>query len=663
MKNILEIFKTKKLKKSLIDTTKRFPITLIIIAIFCSLIFLELHYNSAFEKETNTDIFIVILSVSMVFFLSIGFYLMSESQKLNNTKRNLLQAVPILFWIWFFFTFSKDIDSIKNLVFFFLTLTWILSYIYFSPYIKDILKLKQNIFYAFFHKISTIILISFILAGILFCLWAIWIWAVDTLFNLYLNEEKTYWNWAIISLWLITPIFSLTQIPKKESFNKDDFQENIFFSFLVKYILIPFISLYFFILYAYSIKVLSNFWDWPKWEVSWMVIWFSIFGYITYIFSYVFENKNKFISFFRKFFPFLVIPQIFMLFYAIYLRINQYDITINRYFVVVFGIWLLVISIYYAISHKKNLVFIPLVLTLFTIIISLWPWSIYSLPESRQLERLKTNLKKANILQTNKIVNLRNYDEIDQKLSKDIYSGIEYICGFNSCKKIKKLFPKIYQEIEKKDREKWEKENQKILETIQKNYKEKPCEYKKRHYVSGEKCYDIKWLNDIKKRKYYWPSKWRIIHEITKQIKVKKYFPKTKYKNFYINISFDHNFSLFPIETLWYSKIIKIKNSGNIHLWKDKEYAVAYPEEWRIHIIKDWRKTDEVINLKDIFKKIKKQYLKTNENKYDKKDLLFEINQNWKKYKIIFDYLRLKNPNYKWKITRWTESANGYLLY
>jgi hypothetical protein len=78
----------------------------------------------------------------------------------------------------------------------------------------------------------------------------------------------------------------------------------------------------------------------------------------------------KFISIIRKVFPFVVIPQIFMLFYAIYLRIAQYDLTTNRYFVVIFGVWLLVISMYFVFSKKKNLVIIPAVLTLFTIIIS-----------------------------------------------------------------------------------------------------------------------------------------------------------------------------------------------------------------------------------------------------------------------------------------------------
>jgi hypothetical protein len=88
------------------------------------------------------------------------------------------------------------------------------------------------------------------------------------------------------------------------------------------------------------------------------------------MFSSIFEEANKFIKFFRKCFPFVVIPQIFMLFYAIYLRIAQYDLTMNRYFVVVFGIWLAIISVYFIFSIKKHISYIPFLLTLFTLIIS-----------------------------------------------------------------------------------------------------------------------------------------------------------------------------------------------------------------------------------------------------------------------------------------------------
>jgi hypothetical protein len=59
-----------------------------------------------------------------------------------------------------------------------------------------------------------------------------------------------------------------------------------------------------------------------------------------------------------------------MLAYAIGLRIAQYDITMNRYFVVVFGIWLFGISLYFIFSGRRSLVVIPATLTLITLCIS-----------------------------------------------------------------------------------------------------------------------------------------------------------------------------------------------------------------------------------------------------------------------------------------------------
>lgn len=145
---------------------------------------------------------------------------------------------------------------------------------------------------------------------------------------------------------------------------------NRFFSFLVRYIAIPFICIYFIILYAYSVKVLMNFSHWPKGMISWMVIGFSTFGYITYIFSKPYDKENLLIAFFRKYFPLAVLPQLIMLFYAIYLRITQYDLTMNRYFVVIFGLWLFVVSLYLVLSRKKSLAIITASLTLISLLIS-----------------------------------------------------------------------------------------------------------------------------------------------------------------------------------------------------------------------------------------------------------------------------------------------------
>lgn len=154
---------------------------------------------------------------------------------------------------------------------------------------------------------------------------------------------------------------------------KSQFEINRFFSFLIRYLATPAVYIYFIILYAYSIKVLLNFSDWPKGIVSWMVIGFSSFGYLTYIFSKPYED-NKIVLFFRKWFPLAVIPQLFMLFYAIGLRIGQYDLTMNRYFVVAFGFWLLVTSLYFLLRRFALLAFVPASLALISFLISIGPW-------------------------------------------------------------------------------------------------------------------------------------------------------------------------------------------------------------------------------------------------------------------------------------------------
>jgi phosphate starvation-inducible membrane PsiE len=101
-----------------------------------------------------------------------------------------------------------------------------------------------------------------------------------------------------------------------------------------------------------------------------MVIGFSTFGYLNYIFSKPYESESKMITLFRQYFPFAVIPQILMLFYALYLRLMQYDLTMNRYFVIIFGLWLGFTSLYLIVSKKKSLSIITASLALLSFVIS-----------------------------------------------------------------------------------------------------------------------------------------------------------------------------------------------------------------------------------------------------------------------------------------------------
>lgn len=460
----------------------------------------------------------------MTFFMSVWMTLYSESNENCSPKCiNLLQLFAIIFWVWFYLTFHIDFRSLNMLVFFMMTIVGIWCFLFFAPYLKQLVTGSGNndIYYRYFYRISFVFFMAFFLGFVLFLLGFIGIGAIVELFDIWWKYNNILFeDWAIIALWCVTPLFALTQIPVQRDFSNSLFSVGNFFSFLIKYVAIPFIYVYFFILYAYSIKVLFNFDDWPKWEVCWLVIGFSLFWYIVYMFSQIFEDSYTFVQVFRKLFPFAVLPQVAMLFYAIFLRINQYDITVNRYFVVVFWIWLLSISLYFIFSKIKYIAYIPAVITLFTIIISLGPWSVYALPESRQLQRLKDNLTTANILQNWQIVPLQNPSDIAPKLSGDIYDGIFYVCGLSTCESIKELFPDQYQDV-----------------------------------VDS-------WNDDDYMNSNTGPNKWEITDGITKYIWVYRYTPSPSGRE-YLSYNINYRDDITPLNIQWYNELLRVVVSSS----------------------------------------------------------------------------------------------------
>jgi hypothetical protein len=99
---------------------------------------------------------------------------------------------------------------------------------------------------------------------------------------------------------------------------------------------------------------------------------------------------------------------------------------------------------------------IPASLVAAILVISLSPWSVYSLPVARQEARLIRNLETAKILQNGVIVPLADKKDISRELSNDIASGIEYICNFDDCKYISNLFVDAYEKADMDSQKEWE---------------------------------------------------------------------------------------------------------------------------------------------------------------------------------------------------------------
>lgn len=609
MNFVKKFFDKQEIKSSLTQMRQRFPFP-IWISIIVTLLFFYL-IGDGIYLWTNEFVWKIILTGIYTFFLSLAVTLINESINTQNNKCFLWQIGVLSFWAIFYYFFPEEIDSSESIVFFSLSLAGTVSSVFIAPYLQYILKLKykEKSFYVYFYNISVVFFLTFIVGWVLALLWNIAILTITTLFDV---SYSSWWDihsyWTVLALCFLAPCFALTQLPNKESFETTLFTENWFFHFLIRYIALPFIYIYFIILYAYTLKVLMNFSEWPKWEVSWMVIWFSIFGYLIYMFSYIFEqddtkHTHKLVHLFRKYFPIVIIPQIWMLFYAISLRIWQYDFTINRYFVVVFGIWLLLSSLYYIVSQKKTLLFLPALLTLFTLIISIGPWSVYNFPLSRQIHRLEQNLIEADILVNENIIPLEKYSDIDTTLSGKIYSGIQYICNYDNCDAIKLLFPKQYQDL---------------LQQRKYDFDNNSGQYSYKLNVDYEVI-----LED--------PDNWDIVYHITNTLKVEKH---NTYRNPDASrMAYLYNSSgVYPIEVSGYDYVIQ-SNDYNNRKWE--KYASINQENLilNIHIWED----SENIDISDIVTDLRIRYNVDFDSTFENDENIFSFSWKVFEWKLIIE--------------------------
>jgi len=644
MKNFLQKLSPKNLLLNLKQAFLAFPLSFLISFIIFFIFVFLIYKNFSINNDLKDILAKSIISLSLVYFLSIWVYLLVKVFDFSKSRTYLSQIFSILFWVWFYFSLPNvswyDFFA-EDFVYMAITFVWIFAFLFIYKFIKSYLKkqLDNDGYYNFFNEITGKITKTLVVWFVSMTLWSIALASIFTLFDLssLVDEEKFYWYWVAFSFSLFAPIFFLIQAISinndKNTKLIDDIRENKFYSFLNNYLALPFIIFYFFILYVYSIKVLINFSSWPEWIVSWMVIWFSLFWYLVFIFSYAFEEKMAIVRIFRKYFPYAVIFQTPMLFYAIYLRIKQYDFTVNRYLVVVLWIYLVIISLYFIFSKKKYLLFIPSIFALFILIISIWPWGVYNFPETRQLSKLETNLTKAWFLQKWEII-LPTKAISDKKLSRQIDWQIEYICWFWSCESMK-VFSKQIEEIKKEHKIWWEKNH--ILEL------------EKAKNENIDKDYIVR----LEKEKYPEMHYWEIKTSLQEKLKLENYYSDeslNKIEQEFIIFSYDTSSKSQIVNVKWYDYFINLSSDKNNKIINLYDVKVDFYKK-KLFIYRTGILFEEI----DISKQIEDFYTKNKNNAINNYTINiekpFEITINWKKLdlKLYISYFEMRNPDYKWE--------------
>ncbi|MEN2282428.1 DUF4153 domain-containing protein [Algoriphagus sp. SE2] len=441
---------------------KRFPLSLIS-AFLGSFLLTYLIEIDEFDQQLSLVNLLLTLALGVPLFFCVD--ILIEKLKLDFTKRLFGWGIALIILTLIYFSFPEEntftttrIPYIRYIIYN-LTAHLLVAFLSYWNEKSDLTfwKFNENLFLrivlATFYSLVIFTGISLALA------------AIRTLFSVEI-EPKTFFEIFIFTVGIFNTWFFLSGVPRnlEERISLKSYPKG--FKIFTQFILIPLLLVYLAILYFYGAKIILT-WDWPKGIVSYMIIAISVLGIFTNLLLFPIQDQKEstWIKTFYRAFYFLLIPLIVLLFLAIGIRIQDYGLTVNRYIILLMGIWLTLIVCYFTFGPARIKI-IPISLAFFMIIGSFGPWGMFSLSESRQVDRLEKILTDSNILLNGKIQNEvfweisekgrliskspKEINRLSQENLEDVNSIIQYLEDYHGFKAILNWFEqdlkKLYQE-------------------------------------------------------------------------------------------------------------------------------------------------------------------------------------------------------------------------
>ncbi|WP_281230867.1 DUF4153 domain-containing protein [Flavobacterium gelatinilyticum] len=389
-------------------TVVRFPLETL--TAICGTIFAILMINGD-NSQTEHFYSKVIMSCSLCLVWFVSATLFFTAKQSSNIVRYLVSLAVAGLCTTFVFSFQERISQIEVQEFFVLNLSLhlLVSFAGFLPR-----NYNQEEFWEFnkhlFLRILTAGLYSIVLYGGL----TLAVLAVDQLFKTNI-DHKIYGYLFVAIVGLFNTIFFLSGVPET---NSKEFPLQLNYPKGLKnftqFVLLPLISIYLVILICYETKIIFTL-SLPVGWVSYLVLAFAITGILSFLLVHPIANEsgNLWMRTFNRWFYFLLIPLLCLLFWAILYRINLYGFTHLRYYVLLLSVWLAVVVFYFLLQKNPKIKFIPISMCIAGLFSIVGPQSADSVSKYSQLSRFENYIKS---IETKKLT----FEE-EQELSSIVY--------------------------------------------------------------------------------------------------------------------------------------------------------------------------------------------------------------------------------------------------
>lgn len=421
--------KIKEVFGSIKNSFKRFPITIGISTTLVIMLIILLEKRFQLTPSSRTVLQRVNMIIALGIPLSLCIKLVYEKREgLNRVHKTIGYILGTGILILYYFFLLKDFSTTSIIRYIGVSLFLYLAFSY-IPWIdrkEDFEFYIIRVFSSFFLTIIYSAVLYFGISAILF--------ATDQLFDVNIPGKFFYYSFLVVA-GIFAPSLFLARIPEgNHSFDKYEYPRSL--KILLLYIVIPLITIYSVILYAYFAKIIITR-NWPRGLVSHLVLWYSFISVAVIFFITPILKENRWANRFKFWFPKLIIPILIMMFISIGTRIRTYGITENRYFVLVLGLWVFGIMLYFALRKKSKNIIIPITLSIISLNAVFGPLSSFAMSSRSQNDRLQSILRRNKMLVNNKIVKAPDNMFTDDKM--EISMILKYFDTYHSLDDVKYL--------------------------------------------------------------------------------------------------------------------------------------------------------------------------------------------------------------------------------
>lgn len=364
---------------------------------------LQVAYERFFTKSSTR-----FLLMGAAILLSAGYYLIIKDAPVFDLETSIRTAVTIFALLFAFI--------------------WV-------PTIKSKINFNQSFMITFKSFFNTAFFFGIFYAGL-----SLIILAIDQL--LFTVSNTTYPHTSNIVFVLFAPMYFLSLIPRFPGVTNQDQEilqdEKIgkaahapkFLEVLLSYIIIPLLAVFTLILLIYIVQNIGgDFWTDNLLEP--MLVSYAITVILVYILAS--EINNRFTELFRKIFPKILIPIVIFQIIASILKMGDMGLTHTRYFVIIFGIFAVIVGVLLSFLPVRKNGIIALMLIVFSAISIVPPVDAFTTSRNSQIGTLKDVLTKNNMFENNRI---KANASISDKHKEIITKSVSYLSMMEYTKEI-----------------------------------------------------------------------------------------------------------------------------------------------------------------------------------------------------------------------------------